>query len=273
MKKIITIIFLLFFISVNAQKVKKRTSKTALGETEIYYVLKSDKKVKHGKYLVKNPFSNNLRVTGEYAFGEKHGLWIEYNILCNKIRSRGYYKKGKRIGKWKFFDYTGKFIQEYDYDAKKIIASKEVERVKEYPKLLEYEVFINDSLVITTLDSPPSCIGGRCNLIYEIGEKFYEIRDHPMDDYDFKKKYDLTEEYASIDFSVLIKRDGTTGDIKNNDAISNPNIVFGVDTFNFIKSEIESRKGQWLVAEKNGEKVDAYIKMVFGITYYSRKEK
>ncbi len=263
---------MIFFVTTQAQKVKKRTKKTA-NENIIYHVLKSDKKIKHGSYIVKNRFSDNLEISGEYAFGKKDGLWIEYNILSNKIRSRGYYKSGIRVGNWQFFNHSGKTIQEYNYDNKKLISSKEIERDKEYPKLLEYEVFINDSLVITALDLPPSYIGGRSNLVYEIGEKFNEIRDYPIDDYDSEKEYVYTEKYVSINFSVLIKKDETIGDIKNNYPISNPNIVFGVDSFNFIKSEIESRKGQWLVAEKNGDKVAAYLKIAFGITYYSRKEK
>lgn len=255
MKKIITIIFLLFFISVNAQKVKKRTSKTALGETEIYHVLKSDKKVKHGKYLIKNPYSNNLRVSGAYAFGKKDGLWIEYNVMWNKLKSRGYYKNGIKIGIWQFYDFSGKHIQEYDYNAKELVSSKEIKDGK------EYEAIIEGNLVQTKLDLPPSYIGSSSNLNYEISEKLSGMSMIKMDEENSKKLFLVIK----INCAILVKRDGTIGDIKYTQNEFNTNSKFSIDIKEFIEKEVRERKGQWLVAELNGQKVDAYLPIGFGI--------
>lgn len=76
MKKFLFIVIFTFFIfNVHSQELKKKS--TSDGDIkESYFVLKSDKNVKHGDYELKI-FGKKVQ-KGQFQFGKKSGTWIYY---------------------------------------------------------------------------------------------------------------------------------------------------------------------------------------------------
>ena len=64
--------------------------------SEQYYVLKKDKKIKHGQYY---SFYENSRIKtiGNYSFGRKMGKWIDYDDEGNLLRIKTY-ENGQQVG-------------------------------------------------------------------------------------------------------------------------------------------------------------------------------
>ena len=186
--------------------------------------------------------------TGEYFNGKKSGVWIEYNSGSSIIKSRGNYADDKKVGKWIFYDYNGNLIQEYNYSTKKLIWSKENNK--------NYQVLIKGYTVDLNLKIGPSYIGGVSNLANELANNFHsQIKWN-------KKNKPLN---LSVDMSILIQKDGTVGEIKYNNNLSNKGMK------DYISQEIKLREGKWLVAEFNEEKVDAYINVRFGVSLKNYK--
>ncbi|MDZ4712462.1 MAG: hypothetical protein SGI89_09065 [bacterium] len=101
------IIVLIFVYSNSFGQETKFVLKDGGGFQEEYYVLKSDKKIKHGTYAkYRAPFGQIVMIeTCNYSNGEKHGQWTAfYNEFSkktwNKIRERGNYVNGKKNGVW-----------------------------------------------------------------------------------------------------------------------------------------------------------------------------
>ena len=102
--------FLIILISGNlaAQIKTKFILKKRNSETEEYYVLKKDKKIKHGTYVkyLGVPGINFLLIeNGNYVMGLKEGIWTTYidRVPKNRIESTGNYKNGQKSGHWKYF--------------------------------------------------------------------------------------------------------------------------------------------------------------------------
>lgn len=76
MKKFLSIVIFTFFIfNVHSQELKrKRTSDGDIKES--YFVLKSDKNVKHGDYELK--IVGKKVQKGQFRYGKKSGIWIYY---------------------------------------------------------------------------------------------------------------------------------------------------------------------------------------------------
>lgn len=111
MKKIlITLCTLAISIVSNAQEtiqIKKNSGK--FGDLEIYNVLKSDKKVKHGQYekylkyftadMTKGKI---LTERGQFNNGKKTGIWTFY-WSEDIITAKGSYENDLRTGNWEYF--------------------------------------------------------------------------------------------------------------------------------------------------------------------------
>ena len=86
----------------------KQVKKEVDGDLEIYFVLKSDKKIKHGpyeKYLqYSNPMAkgNLLIERGQYDNNLMTGTWI-YCWGENELTSKGNYDKGLKSGNWEYY--------------------------------------------------------------------------------------------------------------------------------------------------------------------------
>lgn len=139
MKKIFSIfLFTLFLLSVFPQAtiLVERKEKTQI--LERYYVLNSDKNIKHGEYTSYfrvfdkdlEKYKNALKYTGYYKNGKKDSLWTEYyspynkpknihhlRVILDGVKSKGYYKDDKKVGIW--MTKKDEVIERYDYDNKK----------------------------------------------------------------------------------------------------------------------------------------------------------
>jgi len=123
------ILILLFFVPsiLFAQKTKKVVDKKT---NEIFYVLRSDKKTKHGEYLM-----------------------YSYN---NQLLVKGYYKLGAKDSIWDCYDFNGQLTLKYDYAKNELVFYKLDDKVKDK----KYRVYVNGNKVDTTLNRPPIFLGG-----------------------------------------------------------------------------------------------------------------
>lgn len=100
MKNIIIVMLVGFSFTLIGQETKKIINKLSSNEKEIYYVLQTDKSIKHGKY--KLFYRNKLKLSGTYSNNQKNGLWTMYSDNGN-IKWEGAYKGGLKNGLWTTF--------------------------------------------------------------------------------------------------------------------------------------------------------------------------
>lgn len=194
MKQILTTLVTLTTLTVLAQDTKKITEKHKNPwYTEEYYVLKSDKKVRHGNYkklgykdclVINGYYKNNkkdstwteylwrtdiIESQGNYKDDNKTGLWTEFHKVGNKnIPARkGEFKDGDRVGVWEFYNREAELIQKYNFDTKELLYFKPD---KEADK--EHEVKTAKGIEKIKLDTPPMFIGGQD----EAGETLLDAR-------------------------------------------------------------------------------------------------
>jgi len=253
LKHLAILLCLIFSISVTtAQKPRKIKNVTKFFGyyTAKYSVLKSNKKVKHGSYETFDYHTNKIIVSGNYYLGKKNDLWTEWYQTTDVLKSEGNYKENQKVGVWKYNDYKGEMLHSYNYDTKTLLYSRECGNDK------EYEVILDGESVWIKLDCPPEMIGGITNLSIDIANTY------------FMSKKDNKNSVGGIhaNISILIKKDGTVGDMKSNDSFLNSEYI------SILEEKINNTKGEWLPAELNGEKVDAYVNFKSWITSTRRKE-
>lgn len=103
--------------SQETKKVKKKSKNPYFVET--YYVLKSDKKIKHGKYLKETP-NGKLLVKGFYSNNKKDSTWEFFNYQSSLIK-KGKYEKGSPIGIWEVYNGQSEPIYKYKVSNDSII--------------------------------------------------------------------------------------------------------------------------------------------------------
>lgn len=117
-------ILLLLSISGYSQKVKHITTRFPHSKIvrEDYYVLKSNKRTKHGEYTLYSKFATGcngapieykIKQHGFYVDGKKDGFWTETGIYGRE--ERGIYTNGVRAGIWETYDKYGIKMGSYDY--------------------------------------------------------------------------------------------------------------------------------------------------------------
>jgi hypothetical protein len=85
--------------SVFAQKTKQITKKDRYSTFyKTYYVLKSDKSIKHGSYQELRSNNDSVVVNGYYNNGLKDSIWTEFNAMSFDLLSKGHYKKVNVLG-------------------------------------------------------------------------------------------------------------------------------------------------------------------------------
>lgn len=252
-KHLITLFFLVFCVTIataqKPRKVKKVSEKLSFS-TAKYEVLKSNKNKKHGFYKEYDDYYRRLIVSGQYDLGKEEGLWKEW-YQSEDLKSEGNYLNDEEVGVWIFYGDVGNLLHKYDYDAKTLLYSKECGNDK------EYKVLINGESVWKTLDCPPSILGGMNSLTVDINSAYIFS----------KRRFNsngVGGVYANI--SILIKKDGTVGDMKANDSFLNPDYIA------ILEEAINNSEVIWLPAELNEEKVDAYVNFKSRITSSRRKE-
>jgi hypothetical protein len=164
---------------------------------EEYYVLKSDKKTKHGEYVkyITSNFSNNaiypnkreiqLIENGTYKYGKKDGTWMTYNE--NKISSIINYQSDSLEGEYYHFWSDSIAMKSKSYFTDQIKSK-------------------DDTIVINTLqDSLPVHIHGffknnkECSIW-----SYYNIKNELYFQYDYDKKIlikDIFNNYNNLDIN------------------------------------------------------------------------
>lgn len=110
----ISLILFVFFLSNNVSgQDTKFIQKQKYGTIEEYYVLKKDKKIKHGQYIKykTHMFGGQIVVieSGNYNNGLKDDIWEIYHDQLfskntwNKLKAKGVYVQGKKNGLWKYY--------------------------------------------------------------------------------------------------------------------------------------------------------------------------
>jgi TonB family protein len=127
MRRYILLLPLILSIHAQAQDVKKQTYGSEWYEEE-YYVLKSNKNVRHGLYK---------------------------NYKTQEINIQGQFENGKRIGQWNFYE-KGTLVYTYNYSTQLTELNK--------PIKTNYEVLLNNSFTKMNLISPPTYLGGKPGL-------------------------------------------------------------------------------------------------------------
>ena len=118
MKTHYLILSLIFPILIYGQETIKKTRKLFPSNlTETYFILKSNKSIKHGSYQKFNS-QGVVLVDGFYKNGQKVSIWNEHDLSGKFIKS-GSYKANKMVGLWNFYDYEGVLEQSYDFSTKK----------------------------------------------------------------------------------------------------------------------------------------------------------
>ncbi len=132
-RKILTVLLIILTTFCYSQKVKKVIVKFHKSKqiSRSYYVLRSNKNIKHGEYVSYFRLTNNnlkliasgvtniddyIKQNGNYQNGKKEGKWIE-NMSSFK-RLIGVYHDGKKIGVWDTYFYEEK-RSSYDHDNNK----------------------------------------------------------------------------------------------------------------------------------------------------------
>ena len=127
MKKQVLILLFCIPLTLYAQKTKKITK----NETrETFYVLKSDKKTRHGEYQ-KFTYGNGLLIKGNYEYGVRSGIW-------------------------EFFDFRGQPTSKYDYTKNELV----FHRPSEGEKNRKYRIIVNGNHLDAKLSRVPILLGG-----------------------------------------------------------------------------------------------------------------
>lgn len=152
MSKLLLLLLVTFPISLSGTETKKITRKNSYqGLKEIFYVLKSDASVMHGKYLLES--KGNVLVEGHYNMGIKDSIWTQYNLKGN-IRARGSIKNNRRDGLWEYFNYLGKLEQRIDFSTNEVPYYQTT--FANYP----FVIFTGTDTIVGVLERPPLYIGG-----------------------------------------------------------------------------------------------------------------
>jgi antitoxin component YwqK of YwqJK toxin-antitoxin module len=134
----------------------KLVSKATPAYTEEYFVLKSDKKIKHGTYVKYKPSHIEPEVleSGNYVNGKKDGLWVYFRgnfgikrggkiiEIANSIRGKVNYKDGMKNGLW-----TSYYIDTVTSVAANVSKKETTIDIGEPNKLKQAGLYSNDSRV------------------------------------------------------------------------------------------------------------------------------
>ncbi len=150
------------------QETKKVTEELNTQIKEEYYVLKSDKSIRHGNYQ-KLHNKNVLLINGFYKNGLKDSTWTEYRWDGKSKKSIGTFSEDKKIGIWEYYNFKGDLEQKYDHTKKELVYYKLDDLVKNS----EYKVIKGIDTIKTKLDRPPLYIGGTV-LMFELASKSFK---------------------------------------------------------------------------------------------------
>ena len=232
MKTLILLAFIFLPLSFFGQQTKMIKDKK---NQETYYVLKSDKSIRHGSYK-KFGCGDQVVMEGYYKNGLKDSVWNEY-------LSYGNYTEGKRVGIWEFY-FNGEIDQKYDYTNDELLFYKD-----DSTRNIEYNIIIGYDTLKSKLDRPPLYIGGSASLIQELlmGNEF----EYPKE----ARKNRVS--------GVVI----TTLTIDTNGVASNHRVIKGIGSGcdEVALNNVKELPDNWLPAILDGQKVT--VEMDFPTTF------
>lgn len=154
-----------------------------------FHVLQSDEKVRSGEYReisYRPPYRQVA--SGIYLNNKKEGIWVErYDNIYNHLKSTGVYQNDKRIGIWRYYDSNGVLMHKYDFDTNELLFNTECSSKKAVKVLKDGE------LVSIELSCPPSLLGGRDSIYFQIASKIAEF---------FREKDPKYEQYKVFDETI-----------------------------------------------------------------------
>jgi len=122
--------------------------------TEMYSVLKSNKRIVQGSYK-KLSKSNVVLVDGFYKNGTKDSIWTEYLWNGKKIKT-GKYLADKKVGLWEFYNFEGKLEHRFDFATNQLVFNE----IDDKEKYNNYTIINHTGKNKIRLDRPPLFIDG-----------------------------------------------------------------------------------------------------------------
>tara|TARA_R110002111_G_scaffold78256_1_gene124092 strand:+ start:272 stop:1009 length:738 start_codon:yes stop_codon:yes gene_type:complete len=237
-------IFLLIFTFTNVfsqETVEVKDKNKQERFTEIYHVLKKNKKIKHGKYLKKN-INGQVLTSGSFDEGKKEGQWCFHNFQGDTLK-KGYFSDGMQTGIWTIYT-RNKIKYYYDFDNNSVSGYKWDEN-----EIREVDLNTENGTIKIILDNPalPKAETSLNKLVYG------------------KLKYPATAIDAGISgrviVSVIVNADGTSEE---------PTINFSVSPSLDEESlrVVRNMTNKWIPASYNGEsvKTEKLIPIVFKLS-------
>jgi hypothetical protein len=210
----------------------KNVKKQTRFSYEEYYVLKDDKKIKHGKYYkmthFKGPYLNltefkeDTITSGAYNQNKKTGIWNYYDK--GLLIGRGRFSDDKKVGAWQYF-WNNKLICEFDHSAGALLYQMQSDS--------EYEILQPSGETRSKLERAP------------VYPDFYPL---------VYEKISYPEEALRLGIvgkvlvSFVVGKDGTTKDFKIEKDI-------GSNCGEELLSALKVLDKGWLPGLKNGEPV------------------
>jgi len=252
MKKQISILICLLFLTIgNSQETKE--VKNSIGEkNELFNVLKSDSKIKQGKYLLtwNWKFYHSIFEEGQFINNEKQGVWNEYYRFRGKynendmrVKYRTEYANDKKNGLFIEFGYDKDTIQVGSFKANEKVG---IWKKFEDGQLVEHYDYLNNKNLIEPNNSQSKKVDVLPKMIEGDLNSFLIKNLNPVN---HKKK---KNQLGNVEITMLITKEGIAQDIK----------ISGADYSeleNEFKIALSKSSGNWEPALRNGEKVDVKI--------------
>ena len=196
---------------------------------EVFTVLKSDRKIKHGPYKKLN-FLSQVTATGYYKDNKKDSTWEQFNVRGGVV-FRGNYVNDEKAGVWEYYLLNDELEQKYDHTEQKLIYFK-APRAE-----AKWKVYQGNDTILTTLDQPPLLIGGN----YVVQNTLLRNLRYPHDAIDKKKM-------GTVVIGFDVNADGSVS-----------NYIVRHSVFRSLDQEalrvIKLVPHQWLPGIKDGQKV------------------
>jgi TonB family protein len=224
-------IFLLVFTFTNVfsqETVEVKDKNKQERFTEIYHVLKKNKKIKHGKYLKEN-VNGQILISGSFNEGIKEGLWIFHNYRGDTLK-KGYFSDSIQAGIWTIYA-RNKTKYSYNFENNSVSGYQWDE-----DEIREVDLNTENGIIRILLDNPalPKTEIGLNNQVYEHVKYPPAARDSGVS--------------GQVIVSVTVNADGTSEE---------PTIKFSV--YPSLDEEslrvIRHMSNNWIPASYNGENV------------------
>ena len=155
MKKALLFVYLVSFYLAGYAQATKMMTRDTLSLREKYEVLKSNHRIKQGRYTLIAYYSGKILTTGFYNNNKKDSVWREFDNKDHVI-VEGHYKDGKKIGEWNYYGNNWVLTDTYDFDRHRLIYHKSTNA----DSTRMYQVINGTDTIGTVMDRPPVFLGG-----------------------------------------------------------------------------------------------------------------